>query len=273
MKTLYIDMDNVIVDFTSAFPKIDEQVLEKYANDKDEIPGIFSLMQPMPKAIEAVEFLANHFDVYILSTAPWENPSAWSDKLLWIKKYLPKVAWKKLILSHNKNLNLGDYLIDDRTANGAGKFTGNHIHFGQEGLETWGDILVYLCKEENIEIPPKLIYDHEQIPLKKELKGNIEEVINNTIKTLHAELFSEEFDFMCDSNVEAKERRMYNKNPMSEAYTNKIHNKRRAMGVSPLTANGYAPDSSSLEYCEKIVFKFIEQLFEKRKIESLKGIA
>jgi 5'(3')-deoxyribonucleotidase len=104
-------MDNVIVDFTSTFPKIDKQVLEKYAND--EIPGIFSLMQLMPKAIEAVEFLENHFDMYILSTAPWENLSAWSDKLLWIKKYLPKVAWKKLILSHNKNLNSGDYLIDN----------------------------------------------------------------------------------------------------------------------------------------------------------------
>ncbi len=47
-------MDNVMVDFTSTFPKIDKQVLEKYANDKDEIPGIFSLMQLMPKAIEAV---------------------------------------------------------------------------------------------------------------------------------------------------------------------------------------------------------------------------
>ncbi len=47
MKILYIDMDNVLVDFRSAFPKVDPELLEKFKNDKDEIPGIFSLMDPM----------------------------------------------------------------------------------------------------------------------------------------------------------------------------------------------------------------------------------
>ena len=37
-----------------------------------------------------------------------------------------------MILSHHKNLNQGDYLIDDRTKNGAGKFQGEHVHFGTE---------------------------------------------------------------------------------------------------------------------------------------------
>ena len=40
--------------------------------------------------------------------------------------------YKRLILSHHKNLNQGDYLIDDRTKNGAGKFQGEHVHFGTE---------------------------------------------------------------------------------------------------------------------------------------------
>lgn len=48
-KILYIDMDGVIVDFTSAFPKIDADVLEKYKDDRDEIDGIFSKMDPMWK--------------------------------------------------------------------------------------------------------------------------------------------------------------------------------------------------------------------------------
>ncbi|NCG08090.1 MAG: 2-C-methyl-D-erythritol 4-phosphate cytidylyltransferase, partial [Verrucomicrobia bacterium] len=59
------------------------------------------------------------FDSYILSTAPWGNPTAWSDKLEWVKKHLGEVAKKRLILSHNKQLNKGDYLIDDRSRNGA----------------------------------------------------------------------------------------------------------------------------------------------------------
>ena len=149
-KTLYIDMDGVIVDFKSAFPKVDPLLLEKFKRDPDEIPGIFSLMEPMSGAIEAVEFLSKHFDTYILSTASWENPSAWSDKLNWVKKYLPKVAYKRLILSHNKHKNKGDYLIDDRVENGADKFTGEHIHFGKGKIKTWVDVLNYLQLKEKI---------------------------------------------------------------------------------------------------------------------------
>ena len=55
--------------------------------------------------------------------------NASSDKVEWIQKYLPK-AYKRLILSHNKHLNVGDYLIDDRTANGAGEFGGELLQYG-----------------------------------------------------------------------------------------------------------------------------------------------
>ena len=140
-KILYIDMDNVVVDFASAFDKVDPVLLEKYKNDPDEIPGIFSLMNPMPGAIESIELLNKQYDIYFLSTAPWNNPSAWSDKLLWIQKYFPKIGCKKLILSHNKHLNMGDYLIDDRLANGADQFKGTHLHFGQAGMEGWKEVL------------------------------------------------------------------------------------------------------------------------------------
>ena len=150
-KIVYIDMDGVIVDFKSAFPKVDPKTMEKYIKDPDEIPGIFSLMEPMPGAIKSVEFLAKHFDIYVLSTASWKNPSAWSDKLKWITKYLPEVAHKRLILSHNKHLNIGDYLIDDNTRNGAGEFKGEHIHFGldyktgkENPFPTWKSVLDYL---------------------------------------------------------------------------------------------------------------------------------
>ena len=53
----------------------------------------------------------------------------WSDKLKWVKKYLGEKAWKRLILSHHKNLNQGDFLVDDRDKNGAGEFTGTLITF------------------------------------------------------------------------------------------------------------------------------------------------
>ena len=45
-KILYVDMDNVLVDFPSAFPQVPNDVLEKNADNKDDIPSIFTLMQP-----------------------------------------------------------------------------------------------------------------------------------------------------------------------------------------------------------------------------------
>ena len=143
-KILYFDMDNVLVDFPSAFTKIDPKLMKEFEGKLDEIPGIFSQMDPLDGALEAHDILSQKFDTYLLSTAPWENSSAWADKNEWVKKHLGKSAYKRLILSHYKHLNIGDYLIDDRTANGAGQFRGEHIHFGSEKFPDWDSVLAYL---------------------------------------------------------------------------------------------------------------------------------
>ena len=157
-KILYIDMDNVIVDFKSGIMRLSQEVQDEFAGNLDDVPGIFSLMDPMPGAIESVQTLSQYFDTYVLSTAPWSNPSAWSDKVEWIQHYfkndettalkdpLGNPLWKRLILSHHKHLNQGDFLIDDRTANGADRFNGEHIHFGQERWPDWETILRYLLR-------------------------------------------------------------------------------------------------------------------------------
>lgn len=143
-KVLYVDMDNVLVNFPSGIAQLDTSVTQEYAGRLDEIPGIFSLMSPVAGAIEAFHELASLFDTYILSTAPWENPSAWSDKLLWVKNYIGQSGYKRLILSHHKNLNDGHFLVDDRTKNGVDRFPGEHIHFGTERFPDWKTVLLYL---------------------------------------------------------------------------------------------------------------------------------
>ena len=122
-------------------------LFRSYENRLDEVPGIFSTMKPIKNGIEAITELSNYFDIYILSTAPWNNPSAWVDKLEWIQKHLPKIGYKRLILTHNKQLNKGDYLIDDRRANGVSKFEGKHIYFGKGKYKEWMAVYKFLLKE------------------------------------------------------------------------------------------------------------------------------
>ena len=123
-------MDNVLFNFQSGLDKIDLQTQSKFNNKNDDIPGIFSLMEPVEGAIKAFVKLSVLYDTYIHSNAPWENPSAWTDKDLWVKKYLGEKARKRLILSHHKNLNHEDFLIDDRPNNGAEDFQSEWLQFG-----------------------------------------------------------------------------------------------------------------------------------------------
>jgi 5'(3')-deoxyribonucleotidase len=146
-RIVYVDMDNVLVDFKSALDILEieaPKILEEYKGRADEIPNIFSMMIPMSGAIESFNFLSENFDTYILSTAPWMNPSAWSDKLNWVHKYLGESAHKRLILTHNKNLNKGDFLIDDRDKNGASKFEGELIKFGSTKFPDWDVVMEYM---------------------------------------------------------------------------------------------------------------------------------
>ena len=143
-KILYLDMDNVLVDFASGINQLSPEMQKQYEGDLDEVPGIFALMTPLEGAVESFERLSKVYDTYILSTAPWENSTAWSDKLQWVKKYLGKGVHKRLILSHNKNLNRGDYLVDDRLANGSDKFQGELIHFKTERFPDWKSVCEYL---------------------------------------------------------------------------------------------------------------------------------
>ena len=149
MKRLFFDMDNVLVDFKSGLDRVDEDTKKQYEGRYDEIPGMFSLMDPMPGAVEAVHQLAKYYDVFILSTAPWKNPSAWSAKVEWVSKYFDDVFHKRLILTHRKDLVQGDYLIDDRPKNGAEDFCGEWIQFGSNRFPDWDSVLNYLIKDNS----------------------------------------------------------------------------------------------------------------------------
>ena len=52
-KILYVDMDNVLVDFPSGISKISKQLQSQYEDRLDEVPDIFSLMDPLEGAIDS----------------------------------------------------------------------------------------------------------------------------------------------------------------------------------------------------------------------------
>lgn len=143
-KRLYFDMDGVLVDFQSGINRLSDDVKKEYEGRLDEVPGIFGLMSPMPGAIDAVHKLKEYYDVYILSTAPWKNPSAWSDKVKWVTEHLDDVFHKRIIITHCKNLCHGDFLIDDRDKHGVKNFNGEWLQFGSEKYPNWSKVLEYL---------------------------------------------------------------------------------------------------------------------------------
>lgn len=160
-KILYIDMDGVLVDFASEikrFLKKNPDYKTSYKDNPDEIPNIFKNPVPIPGAIDAVKAIAksNQFEILIATTSPWNNHDALIHKRRWIEKYFGDLFKKKMVLTHRKDLLYGDYLIDDREANGAIDFRGELLSFGwayekKEWNEyrTWDDILNKLLKQKN----------------------------------------------------------------------------------------------------------------------------
>ena len=49
-KIVYIDMDNVLVNFRTGIDKLSDEIKMKYEGNLDDVPGIFRLMEPMPFA-------------------------------------------------------------------------------------------------------------------------------------------------------------------------------------------------------------------------------
>lgn len=146
MQILFIDLDGVIADFASMMNIHSLRKIPPYDEHPDTIPNIFRKLNPIDGAISSVTKLLTSpkYEVYFLSTAPWNNPSAWTDKRLWVEEHFGETINRRLILTHRKDLLNGDILIDDRPNNGAKDFKGQWIHFGTEKFPDWPSVLNYL---------------------------------------------------------------------------------------------------------------------------------
>ena len=83
----------------------------------------------MPGAKEALMQLNKDFDIFIASTPPWSRPECWGHKREWIEEHFPWLK-RKIILTHRKDLLIGDILVDDSRWRGQPDFKGTWLWFG-----------------------------------------------------------------------------------------------------------------------------------------------
>lgn len=75
-------------------------------------------------------------------------------------------------------------------------------------------------------------------------------LIEKLARARHLNRFSEEYDFIADSGVDAAERRR-GINPMNAEYQAEIKEKREWQGVSPLAEDGTAQSDETMQLCLK----------------------
>jgi len=156
LKILYVDLDGVVADFReyissrsnfeidfSSYEGKNQAEVERVCKENSRL---FYHLKYLEGSIEAVEVLRsrNKYDIYFLSKPMWIVPESYTDKRLWIEKHFGEWAYNKLILSAHKNLNLGDYIIDDTLNAGVDKFQGEHIHIFTPKFPDWDSVLKYL---------------------------------------------------------------------------------------------------------------------------------
>jgi 5'-nucleotidase len=155
-KILYLDMDGVVADFDKAIDSFcfdlesykTSPIFESRGQKVKAVctahPEIFHDLPVIEGAVEATKKLFELYEVYFLSTAMWNIPISFTGKRHWLEKHFGELATRRLILTPRKDLNIGDFLVDDRLKNGVTEFKGIHIHFGTPQFPNWEVTLKYL---------------------------------------------------------------------------------------------------------------------------------
>lgn len=76
--------------------------------------GFFFDLPPVVGALEAMKIFAKRAEVFICTAPLLSNDSCISDKARWVKKHLGPEWLRRLIITKDKTLVRGDYLIDDK---------------------------------------------------------------------------------------------------------------------------------------------------------------
>lgn len=138
MKIVYIDLDDTLCDFKSAYHNaLRENQAIQYPQSQYRF---FANLEPIEGAIEAVRALidSDEYDPFILSAPSTRNPFSYAEKREWVEIHLGYDFCEKLILCSHKGLLKGDLLIDDNVkGRGQDLFGGELIEFGSSAYPNW----------------------------------------------------------------------------------------------------------------------------------------
>ena len=190
---LLIDMDGVLCDwagklrenFVKAYPERNllphEKLVKFYVEElhapdwHDDIKAViqaknfYSDLEPLPRAIEALkdmeEYCSDFLEPFICSSPDVDSTDlcCHTEKAAWVEKHLGSFWTKRLVLTKDKTLVRGHFLIDDKPKiEGKLAPTWNHVVYSQPWnaehefrftWDDWGDfrdqVIIPKFKEDN----------------------------------------------------------------------------------------------------------------------------
>ena len=140
-KIIYVDMDGVISNF-------DKAAKEGGWTHRPDLKVNFRNLELIPGAQDALIKLNQDFDIFIATTPPWSRPDVWGEKREWIGEHFPWLK-RKMVLTHRKDLLIGDILIDDSRWRGQPDFKGHWFWFNKDRVGyDWKGCLEWIYKNK-----------------------------------------------------------------------------------------------------------------------------
>jgi 5'-nucleotidase len=142
MKRIYIDMDGVLADFNNGAKKFfNENPNQKFPQSRY---GFFIGLEEIPNAILSVKKIQEKYDVWILTRPSIKNINCYSEKAYWLVQRFGEDILNRTVMSCDKSIVKGDYLIDDQISDGQLEFEGKLLKFGSPEFPDWNSIINYL---------------------------------------------------------------------------------------------------------------------------------
>lgn len=153
---IFLDMDGVLanihkeIGFYTTTNQTPPEVLKK---------DLYLRLGVARGAREFIDWCLEHDEInlYVATKIPKENPSAATEKLLWIERYFPELK-NKVFVTPDKTLLKGDFLIDDDLR--WEEFSGTFLHFDYRNPQTaWKKIKIEISRKLKNSQNLKLVYN------------------------------------------------------------------------------------------------------------------